>query len=1261
VAGKVTPSDVQPYGSTVGQTIVSTGPTTPPAWGSGGGGGSGPSITIRGSDADYSILSTDYYVVPGVAQSNRTWTLPLAASVAGGYAILIADPYFVINAPFHDLTITCDMADFIDQIGGGTITLTTPGQWRFFVSDGVSVWKSSTLLTADIPAVTSVALSLPAELSVSGSPITSSGTLSASWANETANYVFAGPTTGSPNTPGFRALVAADIPNIAESQVTNLTTDLGLKALKSLSVTATEGVQRSSGSDLSAAAQFKLDISGLTQDSTPDSANDYVATWDASASAHKKVKLSDLPGGGGGGGTVTSVALSLPAELTVSGSPVTTSGTLSATWANEATNKVFASPNGSTGTPTFRALVAADIPSLSYVTSVGLSLPAELTVSGSPVTSSGTLSATWASETQHYVFAAPSGSSGTPGFRALVTGDLPTVAVAQGGTAKTSYTAGSIPFATSAPALDESNADLFWDNSAKFLGVGINSSLPTKLSVKDYGNGVQLTLKGDSAGVSNGAKMQFSTNGGKNFSVGSGYNGGTGDPNSFAIRDDSAGVIRLFIDTNGYVGIGPAATAAGTVPTLLYVGASTAIGQAMFEQGSADADEFDLIFKKARGTVASPAAVTSGDPLGSIWWEGYSGAGGYAATAAIKCFSEGTVATTRVASRLSFWTGTDAAPTVVTERMRIDSNGDLLLGCTATAAGTARTAGATYLSVRGASASGNLELSSDRTDSDAVGMGGVICNDAANVTDSSDKRIAQIAMLRSGSTAGRRGGMIEFLTRADNAATATERVRINNIGQVLIGQTTPLQDTGDTMLTVHGLGTFGGIEISGTLTDGDATQQAVISATDPHTVAANKRIANINFLTDGSTANNRGGRISFSTKSDGASGLTTRLIIDSRGNVVVGTGALSTSATDGFLYIPSSAGAPTGVPTSYTGAVPIEVDTTNNKLMGYYGGNWVNLSPAAGGGGGATTSTGAAGSEPGSPTTGDLYFSNDVPIVERYSGSAWPTWGPIFAMTTPPVNAPSTSTTISHGGGYTSGATSINVASSTGFPSTPFLVLIGSEDLKVTNVSGTTWTVTRGYNGTSAASISDGATITLVNWIWVNQGATATVTQQGNSIFFDGGTSSGTQNLRMRGRLIGNTSTGDLQVGMLMMVGSQNGGGGGIYMRESSSGKVYGLRIFVATNGAAEYLATTYGSATSFGGNSSLVGANAAPMLWFRFTISGSNILAKWSADGKNWQQLQSMPKTTAFTTAPDEWGVYLDPQNVTYSNAMTLLSFKEA
>jgi hypothetical protein len=62
------------------------------------------------------------------------------------------------------------------------------------------------------------------------------------------------------------------------------------------------------------------------------------------------------------GGTVTSVALALPTTFSVSGSPVTSSGTLTATYASQTANQVFAAPNGSSGTPTFRALVNADLP-----------------------------------------------------------------------------------------------------------------------------------------------------------------------------------------------------------------------------------------------------------------------------------------------------------------------------------------------------------------------------------------------------------------------------------------------------------------------------------------------------------------------------------------------------------------------------------------------------------------------------------------------------------------------------------------------------------------------------------------------------------------------------------------------------------------------------------------------------------------------------------------------------------------------------------
>ncbi len=68
--------------------------------------------------------------------------------------------------------------------------------------------------------VTSVALTLPSLFSVTGSPVTSDGTLIADLATQAANQVFAGPTTGADDTPAFRALVAADIPDISSTYVT---------------------------------------------------------------------------------------------------------------------------------------------------------------------------------------------------------------------------------------------------------------------------------------------------------------------------------------------------------------------------------------------------------------------------------------------------------------------------------------------------------------------------------------------------------------------------------------------------------------------------------------------------------------------------------------------------------------------------------------------------------------------------------------------------------------------------------------------------------------------------------------------------------------------------------------------------------------------------------------------------------------------------------------------------------------------------------
>lgn len=61
---------------------------------------------------------------------------------------------------------------------------------------------------------------------------------------------------------------------------------------------------------------------------------------------------------------------------------------------------------------------------------------------------------------------------------------------------------------------------------------------------------------------------------------------------------------------------------------------------------------------------------------------------------------------------------------------------------------------------------------------------------------------------------------------------------------------------------------------------------------------------------------------------------------DGNGNIYTKAG--STAMTDGFIRIPSAAGAPSGVPTGISGTVPLYYDTTNNKIY-VYNGSWKQI------------------------------------------------------------------------------------------------------------------------------------------------------------------------------------------------------------------------------------------------------------------------------------------------------------------------------
>jgi hypothetical protein len=97
---------------------------------------------------------------------------------------------------------------FVKMTAAGTFALDTN---TYYLASNPSGY------TSNVGTVTSVALSLPAIFSVSGSPVTTSGTLTAAFINQNANLVFAGPTSGLQAAPTFRSLVAADIPTLNQN------------------------------------------------------------------------------------------------------------------------------------------------------------------------------------------------------------------------------------------------------------------------------------------------------------------------------------------------------------------------------------------------------------------------------------------------------------------------------------------------------------------------------------------------------------------------------------------------------------------------------------------------------------------------------------------------------------------------------------------------------------------------------------------------------------------------------------------------------------------------------------------------------------------------------------------------------------------------------------------------------------------------------------------------------------------------------------
>lgn len=348
-------------------------------------------------------------------------------------------------------------------------------------NDGTGTLSWSPAAAAGVTSVAFADGSSTPIFTVTGSPVTSTGTLTNTLKTQTANTVFAGPSSGSAAQPGFRSLVAADIPSLsavyANLTLSNLTSptavnqDLlpGTNGGESLGSTTkvwlslyAEGIRVPTGNQvvvdvtnrtlIDAGTNLSVDWENhFLYDVSPLKSIDYtnrlmyatdgttaVVDWgdqvleDTSGALSVDWQNRLLSDSGSATqlswstsgitiNTVLSLNGSTSGAITQQASATTTPYTI--TWpAAQAASSGLVLSNDGTGILSWASASSGSVTSVAFADASSTPI---YTISGSPVTSTGTLTQTLTTQTANFVFAGPaSGSAAQPSFRALVIADL---------------------------------------------------------------------------------------------------------------------------------------------------------------------------------------------------------------------------------------------------------------------------------------------------------------------------------------------------------------------------------------------------------------------------------------------------------------------------------------------------------------------------------------------------------------------------------------------------------------------------------------------------------------------------------------------------------------------------------------------------------------------------------------------------------------------------------------------------------------------
>jgi len=212
----------------------------------GGGGGGGTQTFANSSDATSHTLtlsgpngSLQYVEGSGIGLATTGTLLNGILTITNTGDLSATNEAWTIDADDADTElITTQTVKF--QGGGIVVTDYIPG------TDILTITGTEAFLGT----VTSVGLALPTSVfDITVSPVTSSGTLTATFDNQSANTFFRGPTSGGAATPSFGVLVAADLP-----AGTNLWTDAGVYTYLT---STTDRVVVGSATELNTAYRFQ--------------------------------------------------------------------------------------------------------------------------------------------------------------------------------------------------------------------------------------------------------------------------------------------------------------------------------------------------------------------------------------------------------------------------------------------------------------------------------------------------------------------------------------------------------------------------------------------------------------------------------------------------------------------------------------------------------------------------------------------------------------------------------------------------------------------------------------------------------------------------------------------------------------------------------------------------------------------------------------------------------------------------------------------